>query len=348
MANPTSNFGWQMPTNTDLVTDLPADFETFGQAVDTSLAELKGGTTGQILSKTSNTDMDFTWTDANPGDITGITASTPLTGGGTSGAVTVGIQDATTGQKGAVQLENSTSSTSTTTAAVPASVKSAYDLAAAAVPKSLVDAAGDLLIGTANDTVGRLAIGTNGQVLKSNGTTATWGTAASNSNFAVLGSAINLAVSGGSTHTISGLSGYEKLFLSLLNVSMTGGGAYLYVRINGDTTSKYSYYTARTAWSASSTSWQEADNAYLTDSIFIGTSNSASGQITASLAMNGCNGGGGVNGQLNASTNNAANGAFINGAGGFIYQGTAVVSSITIYTNSTFDSGTIRLWGSVA
>lgn len=61
MANPTTNFGWQMPTSTDLVTDLPADFEVFGQAVDTSLADLKGGTTGQVLSKASNTDMDFTW-----------------------------------------------------------------------------------------------------------------------------------------------------------------------------------------------------------------------------------------------------------------------------------------------
>lgn len=61
MTNPTSNFGWQMPTASDLVTDLPADFETFGQAVDTSLADLKGGTTGQVLSKASNTDMDFNW-----------------------------------------------------------------------------------------------------------------------------------------------------------------------------------------------------------------------------------------------------------------------------------------------
>lgn len=61
MANPTTNYGWVMPTSTDLVTDLPADFAVFGQAVDTSLAELKGGTTGQVLSKTSNTDMDFTW-----------------------------------------------------------------------------------------------------------------------------------------------------------------------------------------------------------------------------------------------------------------------------------------------
>jgi hypothetical protein len=53
-----------MPTSTDLVTDLPADFETFGQAVATSMADLLGGTTGQLLSKASNTDMDFTWTSA--------------------------------------------------------------------------------------------------------------------------------------------------------------------------------------------------------------------------------------------------------------------------------------------
>lgn len=50
-----------MPTNTDLVSQLPADFEVFGQAVDTTLVDLKGGTTGQVLSKASNTDMDFTW-----------------------------------------------------------------------------------------------------------------------------------------------------------------------------------------------------------------------------------------------------------------------------------------------
>ena len=54
-----------MPTASDLVTDLPADFEVFGQAVDTSLADLKGGTTGQVLSKTSGTDMDFTWVDTD-------------------------------------------------------------------------------------------------------------------------------------------------------------------------------------------------------------------------------------------------------------------------------------------
>ncbi len=59
-----------MPTSSDLVTDLPADFEVFGQAVDTSLADLKGGTTGQILAKNSNTNMDFVWaTPASGGKV---------------------------------------------------------------------------------------------------------------------------------------------------------------------------------------------------------------------------------------------------------------------------------------
>jgi len=89
MANPTTNFGWVMPSNTSLVTELPADFNTFGQGVDTTMADLKGGTSGQILSKASNTDMDFTWITNDVGDITAVTAGTGLSGGGTSGAVTV-------------------------------------------------------------------------------------------------------------------------------------------------------------------------------------------------------------------------------------------------------------------
>ena len=96
MSNPTTPFNWQMPTNTDLVTDLPADFEVFGQAVATSMADLLGGTTGQVLSKATNADMDFTWTSANPGDITGVTAGVGITGGGTSGTVTVTNDMATT------------------------------------------------------------------------------------------------------------------------------------------------------------------------------------------------------------------------------------------------------------
>jgi len=184
MSNPTTPFNWQMPTSTDLVTDLPADFEVFGQAVASSMADLLGGTTGQILSKASNTDMDFTWIANDQGDITAVNVTSPITGGGSAGAVTVGIQDGTTAQKGAVQLENSTSSTSTTTAAVPASVKSAYDLADGAIAKTTVTTAGDIIYRNATIPT-RLGIGTAGQVLTVNtGATAPeWKTPASASTF---------------------------------------------------------------------------------------------------------------------------------------------------------------------
>lgn len=69
------------------------------------------------------------WIALQPGDIEGVTATSPLTGGGTSGTVTIGIQDGTTAQKGAVQLTDSVASTSTTTAATPNAVKTTYDLA---------------------------------------------------------------------------------------------------------------------------------------------------------------------------------------------------------------------------
>ena len=55
------NFGWLEPDNTDLVKNGALAIRTAVNAIDASLAELKGGTTGQVLSKTSNTDMDFTW-----------------------------------------------------------------------------------------------------------------------------------------------------------------------------------------------------------------------------------------------------------------------------------------------
>ena len=70
MAN-TTNFGWETPDDTDLVKDGAAAIRTLAGAIDTSLVDLKGGTTGQVLAKNSNTDMDFVWS----ADASGIPAT---------------------------------------------------------------------------------------------------------------------------------------------------------------------------------------------------------------------------------------------------------------------------------
>jgi len=126
MSNPTNPFSWQMPQNTDLVTDLPADFEVFGQAVATSMADLLGGTTGQVLAKNTNTNMDFVWTTPNVGDITEVAAGTGISVASGTGPIP----------------------TVTNTMA------------------TAIDAKGDLVVGTAADTFSRLAVGaTNNHVL---------------------------------------------------------------------------------------------------------------------------------------------------------------------------------------
>ena len=61
MATTTPNFGWTVPTSTDLVKDGAVAIETLGDSIDASFVGLKGGTTGQVLSKTSGTDLAFTW-----------------------------------------------------------------------------------------------------------------------------------------------------------------------------------------------------------------------------------------------------------------------------------------------
>lgn len=142
----TTNFGWETPDDTDLVKDGAAAIRTALNGVDTSFAELKGGTTGQVLSKASGTDLDFTWVaqdDSNAiqnaivdakGDLIAATAAdTPARlAVGTNGQVltadstaSTGIKWATPSSSGGMTLLSTTSllGTSTSISVSPSSYK---------------------------------------------------------------------------------------------------------------------------------------------------------------------------------------------------------------------------------
>ncbi len=107
----TANFNWSTPDNTGLVKNGALDIRTLGNSIDASLVDLKGGTTGQVLAKASNTDMDFTWaTDASgipatifdaKGDIIAATAADTASrlAVGTNGQVLTADSTAATGLK---------------------------------------------------------------------------------------------------------------------------------------------------------------------------------------------------------------------------------------------------------
>lgn len=113
MATTTTNFGWDIPQSTDLVKDGATAIAALGQDIDTALVDLKGGTTGQVLAKASNTDLDYTWVtqdDANAiqntivdakGDLISATAAdTPARlAVGTNGQVLIADSSASTGLK---------------------------------------------------------------------------------------------------------------------------------------------------------------------------------------------------------------------------------------------------------
>ena len=181
MATTTTNFGWDIPQSTDLVKDGATAIAALGQDIDTALVDLKGGTTGQVLSKASGTDLDFTW----------------------------------------VAQDDSN-----------------------AIQNAIVDAKGDLISATAADTPARLAVGTDGQVLTADSTTATglkWATAASGSTFAgcSLYNSGNWTISAGTVTSLGfdsetfDVGGYHSTSTNTSRITIpTGKAGYYHVVMN--------------------------------------------------------------------------------------------------------------------
>ena len=175
MATTTTNFGWDIPQSTDLVKDGATAIAALGQDIDTALIDLKGGTTGQVLAKASNADLDYSW----------------------------------------VAQDDSN-----------------------AIQNAIVDAKGDLIAATANDTPARLGVGSNGQILTADSTTATglaWATPSSGGGMTSIASG---SLSGSSLSLTSISGSYKNLQLVLRDVTPSATTA-VRLRINNNTSTIY-------------------------------------------------------------------------------------------------------------
>ena len=109
---------------------------------------------------------------------------------------------------------------------------------------TLFDAAGDLVVGSGADTAARLAIGSAGQVLTSNGTTAAWASPAAGSLY--LGIAASLAAAASAWPTAA-----------LGSTARIGASEAAYVR-----------YEVKAQPSSSTSNWQELQTVVTTNAVF--------------------------------------------------------------------------------
>ena len=120
----------------------------------TTLNALAVGTNGQVLTADGAETTGLKWATPTVGTVTTVTSSTTaLTVATATTTPALTIRSATTSVDGIVQLSDSTGTTSSVLAATPTAVKSAYDLAALALPKAGGTVTGELLIGNAGTLV---------------------------------------------------------------------------------------------------------------------------------------------------------------------------------------------------
>ncbi len=95
---------------------------------------LSPGTNGQVLTADSTTAFGLTWTNVGTGTVTNVTGTAPVQVATGTTTPVISVNAATTTSVGVVQLYDGTDSTSSTLASTANSVKTAFDLAAAALP----------------------------------------------------------------------------------------------------------------------------------------------------------------------------------------------------------------------
>ena len=115
----------------------------------TALMKLGVGSNGQILRADSSQTSGLLWYTPASGTVLSVSVNSPLTVvSGTTNPV-ISIPDATTSVRGTVVLTDSVGTTSSTIAATATAVKTAYDLANAALPRAGGTITGEVVIGSA-------------------------------------------------------------------------------------------------------------------------------------------------------------------------------------------------------
>jgi hypothetical protein len=148
---------------------------------------------------------------------------------------------------------------------------------------------------------------------------------------------------GGTTATVSGLSGYNQFLVWIDAVSTTNSNPAYTVRLNGDSSSKYMTNAIRIQGTGIfGSEWYQTLNSQTAFNTAVG-SGTAAATLSIQMVIQGANGSGVKPIQYTSQCSDAA--AFI-AEGQGIYTGTSVVSSFSLISSSgNFDAGTMYIYG---
>jgi len=203
------------------------------------------------------------------------------------------------------------------------------------IVKTIVDAKGDIIAATAADTVARLAVGTNGQVLTADSTAAT-GLAYTTISAGAYTTISSASLSSTSV-TISAIPGtYKELVLVVEGATATTNNT-LALRINGITSATYE--TARIRTDSSNTVTVTTSVTEL--NIGMRANSSTTSENFTITFPNYTSTVGRINGIFSGGNSNGGT------SGTFVQTSNAAITSITLFTVSggTFNGGTYALYG---
>ena len=213
--------------------------------------------------------------------------------------------------------------------------------AGASIAKATVDAKGDLIAGTADNTVSRLAVGTNDHVLTADSSTATglkWAAAAG-------GGYTQLATGSltGASVTISSIAGTYRNLVLVLHGYSTTGNTYIGVQTNADTSNYKS--TGTTGGDNSSAYFQFAGTTRMWTT-FTNSPQTQSPNINMAVYdfLEYANSSSKKNVLLTSSSHYGGN-AFEEVVAKFSSPTTAAIDSLVLTSGGTWDTGTYTLYG---
>ena len=124
MANPTTNYNFVLPTSSDLVTDLPADFDVALQGVDTRLKALQPGTTlGDLAYSSATANTNTRLAIGSTGNVLTVSGGVPVWSAPAGGGKVLQVVAATTSTEKSI-ASTSFTDTNLTVTITPSSASS--------------------------------------------------------------------------------------------------------------------------------------------------------------------------------------------------------------------------------